>query len=237
MKCKNIYICFLIFFSVIGNTHSNEVRSLSWVINWTNLEATAKNEKTGKIIQIYKQHILDTIIGEQSLKKKIRYTDTYRLLAIAGTYVSYRHTYSSEPYIHQTACGDEFVTLDLEKDGRSISLDEIFNENEIFNALTKDGFIKSKISGKKNSLDELFEAMGSGCELYMNKGDFLKSFAFHHIENGTIAIRLGINHLCDITAGKFIQLGILLPLADAQKTIFEQAARQNLLMEGMMKKK
>lgn len=237
MKSKNVYTYILIFFCVISTTYSKEARSLSWIITWNDLVATAKNENNGKVIQIYKQRILDTVIGESTLKKNVKFTDKYRLLAIAGTYVSYRHTFSSKPYIHQTSCGDEFVTVDLEKDGRSISLDEIFNENEIFNALSADGFIKSKITENKNNLDELLEAMSSGCELYMNEGDFLKSFAFHHIENSTIAIRLGISHLCDITAGKFTQLGIFLPISADQKTLFEQAARQNLLMEQMLKKK
>jgi hypothetical protein len=236
MKCNIFYIITSILLYLFCDIYSEEVRTASWLIHWNNQDAYATNEKSGKTLLIYKQKCRDTTLGDSKSKTAVKFTDKYRMLSIVGSYVSYRHTFSSEPYIHQTSCGDEFVTIDLNQGGYHVSLDEIFNEKDIFAALSHDGFIKTKIT-QPNNLEELLNAISSGCELFMIEGDFLKSFTFHHVENGNVAIRLGMSHLCDITSGKFIQLGILLPIPADKKIAFEQASHQNLLMEGMTKKR
>ena len=63
---------------------------------------------------------------------------------------------------------------------------------------------------------------------YRFEGATLTHFAFHHLEKGKVAVRVGLPYGCEAARGKLTQLGFLLPIpAKLQEALTAAAAQKS----------
>ncbi|MDH5630043.1 MAG: hypothetical protein OEY96_07795 [Gammaproteobacteria bacterium] len=156
-----------------------------------------------------------------------------RVISIVGNYVSVEKQGggycmgAAHPYQYKT-----FETIDITT-GKKVSLKDIFDENEIFEALMKDGVIQNTLKGKvPNNLKDLFSMADGGCD-YAIYDFMLGSFAFHHLNGSRVAVRIGVGHGCEVNRGAFTQLGMYLKIPESLMPALKSAEAQDLLMNKM----
>ena len=154
------------------------------------------------------------------------------LLSIVGPYISYENEYSSGGGAHPSY-GKQYITYNLETNNKANLLD-IFEKSDILEALLNDKIIQQHLSKMDpKDLDELFH------HLYFEDLDFgkhiLKQFAFHHIKNNKVAVRIGVTHGNEMARGTFAQIGIYLPIPKELKDTFTKAMDKKTLMKDMAK--
>ena len=155
----------------------------------------------------------------------------YHMLSVVGPYISYKHDYYYEGGAHP-AYGIEFKNYNMETESE-ISLLDIFKEIDILNALLNDKFIQQFLSKKDpKSLDELFNNLLISD--YSFGKHILNQFAFHHIKEDKIAIRIGITHSNEMARGTFAQVGIYLPIPKDLKDILIHSKNEKTLMKNMV---
>ena len=193
----------------------------SWDIRWGYDYAIAKSKV------IYSEEQWDNT--ESSFAGKI--------LSVVGPYLSYK--INSQGYSEGAAHpwhSVYFKTINFVH-GKTTQLTDIFNEDDVFQALLSDGVIKKALGNKRPAnLNELLQQVDGGCDFSLTKSN-LSSFVFHHIKNDRVAIRLGLGHGCEVMRGKFTQLGFYLNIPPHLKKIFTAARSKNLLMNRMIKLK
>jgi hypothetical protein len=118
------------------------------------------------------------------------------------------------------------------KHGKMVQLTDYFPEADIFRALLADSLIQKalKSSGKRRpaTLAALMKAIYlqpvpvEECA-YELSDDLLTRFAFHHLENGQVAVRLGLTHAYETCRGSSTEIGILLPIPPSLKPQLAQA--------------
>ena len=208
-----------------------------------------------KIIELYKNinaeyYITETkdITKEEVEKLKITDPKLYKyytndcdlyfnkqkndLLSIVGPYISYKNEYSCGGGAHPSY-GKKYITYNIETNNE-VNLLDIFKQSDLFEALLIDPFIQQHLSKKDpKDLHELFD------HLYFEDLDFgkhmLKQFAFHHIKNDMVAIRIGISHGNELARGNFSQIGIYLPIPDQLNNFLIKAENEKTLMKDMDK--
>jgi hypothetical protein len=67
---------------------------------------------------------------------------------------------------------------------------------------------------------------------YYLPDDFLRHFAFHHVEGNKVAVRIGLSHGAEVWRGHLTQMGLLLPIPARLSRPLEAAAkgREGFLM-------
>jgi hypothetical protein len=119
-----------------------------------------------------------------------------------------------------------------QKHGKMAQLTDYFPEADILKALLADSLIQKalKSSGKRRpaTLPALMKAIylqpvPVGECAYELSDDLLTRFAFHHLENGQVAVRLGLTHAYETCRGSSTEIGILLPIPAALKRQLAQA--------------
>ena len=190
---------------------------------------------------------------------KFEYNEDYRLLSVVGSIISYEHgVYCACGGVHPSA-NTSFVALDLahpgaivfgysdlNKNSKTAKLNEIFNENDIFLALSADSFVKKALQAgdqeKPKNLNQLvksiaYQSVDVGDCVFGAYEDMLTRFAFHHIENGKVAVRLGISHSAEVCRGLNTQIGILLPIPEKLKNdlALAESGKAGFLMKDQSK--
>lgn len=147
--------------------------------------------------------------------------ESYRVLSIVGALVSFENVFGGD-------CGgahpQEFsawTAVDAARGAQPVSLATLFPEGAILRALLADRLVKKALQGQRvpESLDALLKALAwmkgggepEGCA-YTFGEDLLQHFAFHHVEGGQVAVRIGLSHGCEVMRGNLTQIGILLPI-------------------------
>ncbi|HEV7861010.1 MAG TPA: hypothetical protein VGO91_20490 [Pyrinomonadaceae bacterium] len=118
------------------------------------------------------------------------------------------------------------------KHGKMVQLTDYFPDADIFRALLADSLIQKafKSSGQRRpaNLSALMKAIylqpvPVGECAYELSDDLLTRFAFHHLENGQVAVRLGLTHAYETCRGRSTEIGILLPIPASLKQQLAQA--------------
>jgi hypothetical protein len=134
----------------------------------------------------------------------------------------------------------------FKKGGKMVQLTDYFPQADILRALLADTIIQKalKSSGKPRpqTLAALMKAIylqpvhAGECD-YELSDDLLTRFAFHHLENDKVAVRLGLSHAYETCRGRFTELGILLPIPPAlkQPLMRAQAGTAGFLMKDQKK--
>ncbi|MEN9354481.1 MAG: hypothetical protein RL318_1806 [Fibrobacterota bacterium] len=117
----------------------------------------------------------------------------------------------------------------------SADLRRIFAESDLLAALRRDGVVKKLSPTPPTSLTDIENLNDSTCIMGFGSGMWT-SFAFHHLQGDSVAVRIGLSHGCEVARGSFTQLGILLPVPPAWKEALRAAERSGQLMESLEKK-
>lgn len=160
------------------------------------------------------------------------YSVTMTLLSVVGSVASYEETTSwyctgaAHPSGYTT-----YVAVDAARPGAPAKLTDWFREQDVREALLADPLVRRALAGAHvrtppARLDALVRALSEAqteCE-YSFPEDLLTRFAFHHLEGGKVAVRLGLSHGCEAMRGRLTQIGILLPVPERLRTPLQQAA-------------
>jgi hypothetical protein len=213
---------------------TDSITTADWKLCWGKGKAVAYSLQSHDSLVIFESK--DTML-QTSENGDSRDINFYEITAIVGSKISYRHTYDSYGNSNQGNQGEEFVTIDLEKRGKRIGLSDIFDTADILSGLSNDSFIKKHLHQSSSNLTELFDQISGGCEMLMSSGGILRSFTFYDIKDSLVAVRIGIPHKCDITTGKFIQLGLYLPVSGNLRKDLLKASKNQVLMASFQKTK
>lgn len=202
------------------------------------LEEAARYEEDARMAVVRKER------GESPLSanpcvREIRIT----ILSIVGSIVSIREktatTFQMEAHpVEET----RFASIDLAKlpqrraligpDLSPVQLMDIFPSQEVFEALYNDTLIRKAIEVTRNSpktLDQLLSTLSSSPPVieenlcYMFPEDLVTRFAFHHLERGKVAVRLGLPGAA-VCRDNLTQINILLPIPKALAEVLALAA-------------
>jgi hypothetical protein len=197
--------------------------------------------------------------GATGQADKCIYQRNFTLLSVVGSIISFRDNYytSCEGEAHPggetryTAIDlvkpgavsyKEEMEFDLNDPGQAVKLTDIFDETDIFNALRNDSLVKEALAdspSQPRSLSELVESFGgdvSDKHCYSVDRDMFTRFAFHHLENGKVAVRLGLSGAGPCREN-LTEIGILLPIPPSLKTALAQAdaGKEGFLMKDLKK--
>jgi hypothetical protein len=163
-------------------------------------------------------------------------SDSYSIVSYAGPYLTLLH--KNFEYMHGAAHPNVrrlFEVIDA-RTGKT-KLTDFYSEQQIFDVLLKDKFILSSLAegAKPGSLAELFASLETNCEVEFSDG-MLGSFAFHHVEPGKVAIRIGLPNSCAVANGGFTQLGAFFTIPEKLKVWLPAAASGKTLMRDLLPK-
>ncbi len=157
------------------------------------------------------------------------------MLSVVGPYVSYKTDYYYDGGAHPSY-GTGFLAYNMKTD-TLVQLQEIFDEKDILNALQKDEFVKNYLTSEKyydyTSLQSFFEHLDGECAYYFSM-DNLSHFAFHHVKEDMVAVRIGISYGCEVMRGNFAQIGIYLPMNRKFRKMIKKAIKNNVLMKDLI---
>lgn len=179
----------------------------------------------------------ENVVGEPS-SWHCSYTLEFKLLSLVGSLLSYQESedsYCSQvdgPGWNHPSNQISYHTIDLNQPSRLISLTDFFSEAELLRALLSDPAVKKALNsaerpGAPRTLAELLKANDGGnleiepvlstAESPKGCGFFfpehaLSQFAFHHLENNNVAVRLSLEPSSGACHSAHSQLGVLLPI-------------------------
>jgi len=168
------------------------------------------------------------------------------LLSVVGAIMSVeRSEYYYCPGAAHPGMMTWYQSYDVAHPEREPKLTDFFNESDILNALLGDALVKKSLAKEEGSpappatLDELVKRLAatpSECE-YIFDEDLLTRFAFHHVENGKVAVRIGLSDGAGACRGMLTQIGILLPVPQSLAGALERASSgaEGILMLEMKK--
>lgn len=134
----------------------------------------------------------------------------------------------------------EFKTMAA--DGKRLRLTDIFNKDDIYEALMQDKVVQSALSSinahPKNFYElqrELSRDDGLGVSVFQGRpgkdpldiflnNNMLSNFAFHHLEGNKVAVRLLADYGSEAARNQMTQLGIALPIPAGLKNALANAS-------------
>ena len=161
----------------------------------------------------------------------------YAIVSYVGPYVTVLKSFYSHM---QGAAHDSrertFEVMDAST-GKPVKLTDLFTETDILHALLQDKYIKDALTAGA-SPKSLAELTGSLKDTDMARfGDYMYgSFAFHHVEPGKVAIRMGLAYSYEVVRGAFTQVGFFLPVPEKLKTPLASAVTNKTLMKDLLPK-
>jgi len=145
--------------------------------------------------------------------------------------------------------GDKDVTDSLNThlagSGKVVKLTDFFSESDVLHALLDDPLVRKALQNSgdptpPNTLAKLIAQFSSAPivegECYSVSDDLLTRFAFHHIEKGKVAVRLGLSGAGPCREA-LTQLGILLPIPESLKgsLALAESRKEGFLMKTQEK--
>lgn len=220
-------------------------------IDWTESDITAHEGETllFSARALTKNSFEADFLTDHSLiqDNTCEYKRDFTLLSVVGSLASLEDaesiSCSSMPHPSGTT---QFTTIDLANSGQPVKLTDWFLEADILKALLADPLIQKallqdQMNAPPKTLMALFELLewsnieNQSCEYYLDQ-QLLTQFAFHHVKNNQVAIRLSLSSIRKACPA-YIQLGLYLPIPTALKTVLNQAqmGKAGFLMERSKK--
>ena len=166
---------------------------------WTDQDLTATLDSSGKVAYSVVQ-ALKKEFGKPDPENGYSYYEvTFLPLSAVGSLFSYERDDYWDGGAHPSG-GESFVTVDARHPTRYLKLNDLFDAAQIRQALLSDPIVQHVLTREKiappPSLEGLVKALegkefgGEGDSMYSFPGGMLSDFAFHHIENGKVAVRI-----------------------------------------------
>ena len=167
--------------------------------------------------------------GQQS--KYLNQID-HKMLSIVGPYVCFQEDYYAEGGAHPSY-GTVYHTYNMKTD-TSIRMQDLFSEQDILNALQKNELIQDYLIEQKpaSSLESLFDNLDGECDFYFTMG-ILENFAFHHLKDNQVEVRIGVSYGCEVMRGNFEQIALSLPIPKSIKKALKRAEKKGTLMRDL----
>lgn len=148
-----------------------------------------------------------------------------RMLSIVGTVVTFKHTTFGYCGGAHNLADTRFVSIDLAKGGAPVRPVDLFDEAKLDEALAADSAWQK---AQKNGGE--FE-----CIWLTRKNTLGGAFAFHHLEDGKVAIRIGVgDYAAGACRGQYIQLGLYVPVPERLEQDLKEVAKEETLMINML---
>ena len=148
-----------------------------------------------------------------------------KMLSIVGPYICYQEEYYTEGGAHPSY-GTIYHTYNMKTD-TSIRMQNLFSEQDILNALQKNELIQDYLIEQKpsSSLESLFDNLDGECDFYFTMG-ILENFAFHHLKDNQVEVRIGVSYGCEVMRGNFEQIALSLPIPKSIKKSIKKALKR-----------
>ena len=206
----------------------------SWTFRKTGKNIIAKNTATGKEKVVFKGEYTNTVDDGDSVET----SQEFEIVSYVGPYL----TVLSESYSYmQGAAHDSreriFMVINANTD-KPAKLTDLFSESDILKVLLQDKVVQEATPDgfTPKNLSDLLENLNND-EGVSRFGDYmLGSFAFHHMEPGKVAIRMGLSYNSEAARGAFTQLGFFLPLPEKLRIPFTIANKNRTLMKDLKPK-
>ena len=216
MNYKKIFYLIIIFFirdsfsqGVFSDSLFNhKINYKNWEVLWNDSVAVRKDLNTIQIDTIY-FNISEYDASDTTSSLPYFYEESNQMLSIVGPYLSYAVGYNGSGGAHPIY-GSYYATYNIETKNE-ISLDEIFNSKDIYEALLKDSIIiKYLIKYNPSNLGDLIQSLDGECEVRFT--DILYDFSFVNIIQDKVLVEFGLTHGCEVLRGNFTVIQILLPM-------------------------
>jgi hypothetical protein len=186
-----------------------------WQVHKTKGKIIAANPLTGKV---------QTVFSETD---KPQESSRYDLASLVGPLLSVKANLYWEGGAHPGQL-TRLETVNLETGKSPVLLTNLFPETMLLNALLKDRVVRKALGLQKpKTIAELIRMADGGCEIGFHLLN--ESFAFHHIQEDRVAVRIGLSHGCEVLRGNYTELGITLPIPPELSTFLEDAERRQTL--------
>lgn len=179
----------------------------------------------------------ENVVGEPS-SWHCSYTVGFKLLSLVGSLLSYQESADSYcgqvdgPGWNHPANEISYHTIDLNQPSRLINLTDFFSESELLRALLSDPAVEKALTNAQGqsaprTLAELLTPRDNGqleiepvvstaespkgCAFFFPERA-LSQFAFHHLEQTKVAVRLSLDPSSGACHSAHAQLGVLLPV-------------------------
>jgi len=167
--------------------------------------------------------------------------ESYRLVSVVGPLASLEHgTWADCGGAHPSAV-TSYEVVDATRPARRTTLLDYFSEADVLGALQADPLVRKALGHvRPATVRELLKFLSGktgggdpeGCGYAFSEG-MLASFAFHHVEGGAVAVRIGLSHGCEVMRGNLTQLGLLLPIP---RTLAANVGAAAMRQEGFLMK-
>jgi LysM repeat protein/uncharacterized protein YgiM (DUF1202 family) len=235
-----------------GLTHATDkARQTIWQgksaglkILWTSEDIIAT--KGGKVLFSAKESLARKDFEKQFLEMLgtepvCEYKRTFTLLSVVGSIASMKDTF--EQHCQAAIHGfPKLTTINLAQPDKAVSLTNLFPESVILKALLADAVIKKALAAagmmtkhpttlkalyrvlEKQSIVARDSGDGTKCHFQLSE-DFLRQFAFHHVNKNQVAVRLGLEPAIQSCQWSHAQLGIYLPIPTALQSALNKARK------------
>ncbi len=217
---------------------------------WTtrDLAATdaATNHPVYSVVAALKHEMKSDAADIGEVSPEDHYEVSFFPLSVVGSLLSYERDDYWEGGAHPSG-NESFVTVDVRHPTRAVRVNELFPAAQIRQSLLSDPIVRRVLAREKitppATLDGLVKALaskefgGEDDDMYQFPANLLETFAFHHVENGKIAVRFLLPHGTEIYRFRNTQIGILLPIPARLRSAFTQAStgKSGALMQTLRK--
>ncbi|MBC7805100.1 MAG: hypothetical protein H7145_03010 [Akkermansiaceae bacterium] len=223
-------------------------RAGGYAYRWTARDLTATSRPSGKVAY----SVVAALKGEKgnrtpdAVEPEDHYEVSFFPLSVVGSLLSYERDYYWEGGAHPSGY-ESFATVDVRQPGKRVRITDLFPAEQVRRALLADGVVRRVLAREKvappPTLDGLVKALankqfgGDDDDMYVFPSILLEAFAFHHIENGKVAVRFLLPNGTEIYRFRHTQLGILLPIPARLKPAFTDAAtgKGGALMQSLQR--
>ena len=229
-------------------------RSAGYDVTWSDRDIAARRASDGALV-LSARSITDAewreMQSDHDDEVPVReYERKYRLLSVVGSILSLEEaTYCDCGGAHPISW-TRFVSYDVARGTvarpHPVAATEVVPEGALLRALTADRLIRQAMDAAQvrsfPTLRALAEALktqaiepaGQDCTFAVGE-EFPTEFAFHHVENGRVAVRFSLGHYVEVCRGMMIQVGVLVPPLPRWNEAFRtaDASRAGYLMKNL----
>jgi hypothetical protein len=208
-------------------------RSAGFDVTWGADDVSARRVSDGRLVFSLKRRFEKEWTGPRDPDdNEVREVgQSFRVLSLVGSVISLEDVWYCDCGGAHPISYSRFVAYDLARSTADslhpARITDLVPEAPLLRALTSDRVIRAVMDSAEvreaRSLAALLDAAQwegvhvetpgeeNDCTFNLSDG-FPTHFAFHHVENGQLAIRFSLSHDVEICRGRMVQVGVLVPV-------------------------